>query len=438
MSPEIPDTPGIPVPPSMAVRLRRAVSVHPVISAVGLTGLGLVALLAGYLSYRGTAVPDGAQRAAEQCAMVRTDVAEKHYRQANERLPRARAMLTNLRTVPAATMVECLRAEAAVAEAGRNVEIALTNLQQARGLLENSAGIRGLQYEEVLADLVGIYARDGRFREAMYLNEHAFETLDASGRGSTSSRVRLETERASILLRLGEVLRAHSSGYEAMRRSDPETMATAAVVYAESLNRLERASEAIAILSKLRSDDATPLARYHLGEAQRIAGLARAATAQFEKLRREWSTREILNREPLADLSRSFAELELARGRVVAAREHIDAALVGFDYPRDRSRPGVVASLIVASRIYLQDRQLERAEVFARAALATSQERARNPADSADVGEALLALAAIRRAKDDAPGARAFLGRAVESLSNSLGAEHRLTRAAIRAQRAVQ
>jgi tetratricopeptide (TPR) repeat protein len=231
---------------------------------------------------------------------------------------------------------------------------------------------------------------------------------------------------------------------QALREDQPATPA-AAVVYSVTLNRLDRSGEAMDLLSTtseqakaLGNEYWGTLATYHYGRSLLLAGRLDAAQARFDEAQRVWSANETANRDRLADLRRSLAELELARGRLAQARENIDAALVLFNYPTVQSLPGLSSALAVASRIYLRSRQLERAEVFARAALSIAEGTARDPTESADVGEALLVLAAVRRAKDDAPGARALLGRAVVSLQNGLGAEHRLTREAVRSQRAVQ
>ncbi len=57
------------------------------------------------------------------------------------------------------------------------------------------------------------------------------------------------------------------------------------------------------------------------------------------------------NRDRLADLGRTFAEMELVRRRNDVATDHIDAALLKFGYPGDKSGNGLVTALISASRI---------------------------------------------------------------------------------------
>ena len=62
------------------------------------------------------------------------------------------------------------------------------------------------------------------------------------------------------------------------------------------------------------------------------------------------------------------------------------------------------------------------------AALRISESIARDPAQSADVGEASLVLGSVQESKGDRAAARKQLTRAAESLANGLGRDHPLVR----------
>jgi hypothetical protein len=347
------------------------------------------AIAVGLLTYGTRSIAD---QASGQCAEVRAHLAALRYREANDGLLAARSTLRGAWLPRESMPLECLRAEAETADVGR------------------------------------------RFKDALVFNERAIEAMGAL----SPERVTLETARAAVLMKLGETTRAHQASSDALRHLTTlheAPTAQLALTHAMISNRLRRTGEARRWLAVAAGET---LATHQLGRADLLDGRLDAARTRFDRARREWSGNERANRDLLADLSRSEAELESARGRVDAAREQIDAALVLYGYPTDQSVPGLSGALSVASRIYLRSRQLERAEVFGRSALAIAERTARNPAESADVGEAMLAISAVRRAKDDLPGARAFAARAAHALTNSLGAEHRLTREAIRAQRAAQ
>ena len=123
----------------------------------------------------------------------------------------ARTALARAPNAEVATRVDCLRAEAEVADARQDTEAAIAHLRTAQQLLEDTQTTRGLQYHAVLTDLGGIYFRTSRFRETLELNERTARALDENGRGGTLGRVRVAMNRASILLRLGEVQRAEAA-----------------------------------------------------------------------------------------------------------------------------------------------------------------------------------------------------------------------------------
>ena len=108
----------------------------------------------------------------------------------------------------------------------------------------------------------------------------------------------------------------------------------------------------------------------------------------------------------------------------------IDQSLAEFGYPKADPVPFLSAALTTAAQIYAKAGQLNEAESFATAALKFSEGIARDPRQSADVGEALLVLAAVKRARGDETTAQSYVQRATEALSNSLGQEHSLTRQA--------
>jgi hypothetical protein len=68
---------------------------------------------------------------------------------------------------------------------------------------------------------------------------------------------------------------------------------------------------------------------------------------------------------------------------------------------------------------------------YAAEALQVAQRRALRSERSADVGEALLILASVRRAEGDVSSALAMIARARIALNDALGPRHSLTRAAM-------
>jgi tetratricopeptide (TPR) repeat protein len=207
------------------------------------------------------------------------------------------------------------------------------------------------------------------------------------------------------------------------------------VGYGITLNRLGRHEEARKLLTVARDQARTlgaefwvVIAEYHLARSLMLANRPDEARPLLEEVRAAWSANATANRDRLADLYRTQAEIDLLQGNVAQARASIDKSLAEFGYPQADPAPFLSAALTEAARIYARAGQLNEAESFAAAALKISEGIARDPRQSADVGEALLVLSAIKQARGDAASAQPDVARAVEALSNSLGEKHPLTR----------
>lgn len=378
-----------------------------------------------------------------ECTIVRTEIDASRYDSAEQHMQSARAALAGAANAEVATQVDCLRAESEVAVARQDNEAAIAHLAKAQRLLEDSDQTRGLQYHAVLTDLGGLYFRTSRFRETLELNERTLAALDRNGRGGTLGRVNVTVNRASILLRLGEIKRAEAEIVDAMSRAqrlsegkppNPVYVVSHSII----LNRLGRNDEAITRLKSASRDlhaagntNWALNADYHLARALMLSGKREQSLKKLAEIRDAWSQNATANKDRLADLSRTLAEIELARGRLKEAKELIDASLEQFSYPSAQPALNLTAALTTAARIYSGLKQHKEAEAFARAALKISQGIAREPSQSADVGEALLALASVHRAQGDASSARDAATRAVEALSNGLGRAHPLTQQAV-------
>jgi serine/threonine protein kinase/tetratricopeptide (TPR) repeat protein len=381
-----------------------------------------------------------------ECTIVRTETDASRFDSAEQHMQSARAALARAPDADVATKVDCLRAEAEVADARQDTEAAIKHLMTAQRLLEDTQTTRGLQYHAVLTDLGGIYFRTSRFRETLELNERTAAALDRNGRGGTLGRVRVAMNHASILLRLGEVKQAETASLDAMLRAqrlheDKPSMPDHAVSYSIILNRLGRSDESIEHLTPASRELHAAGSRmwalsadYHLARALMISGRYDESQKLLDDVRRAWSENPTANKDRLADLMRTRAEIALARGRIQEAKELIDACLEQFGYPSANIALGLTAALTTAARVALALGQLPEAETYALAALRLSESIAREATQSADVGEASLALAQIHRAKGDEAAAEAKLVRAVEALTNGLGRDHPLTREAVAMQ----
>ena len=381
--------------------------------------------------------------AAVECTIVRSELDANHYDAASKRMQSATAALARVANVPVSTRVDCLRAEADVAEMDRDFDAGLAFLTRARELL------RGRRQHARAAIQLGAHrSRRHLFPHRPIPRSARAQPADHRCDGSQRTRRHARTRHADRQSRL-DLLPARRGRARAGRRTGRPAAAAAmraqapaspavAVAYSITLNRLERPEQAMELLTTARDQSRTlgndywaTLANYHLGRSLIIAGRLDEAQARIEEARQSWRTNETANHDRLADLSRTLAELELARDRTGAAAREIDASLKQFGYPTDKPVPGLAAALTAASRIYLKSGRVDKAESFASAGLRMAEGIARDPRQSADVGEALLVLAAVLEAKGDRNRARDSADRAIEALTNSLGPDHRLTKQAL-------
>jgi serine/threonine-protein kinase len=385
-----------------------------------------------------------------ECAIVRTEIDAGRYDAAEPHMQSARAALARTSQPEVGTQVDCLRAEAEMADARHDADAAIQHLRNAQGLLEVSDSTRGLPYHAVLTDLGGIYFRTSRFRETLEINERTAEALDRNGRGGTVGRVTVAMNRASILLRLGEVVHAEAASLDAMHRSqrlsdDRPLMPAYVVSYCIILNRLGRTDDSIPRLRQASRDlqaagNATwrLSADYHLARALMLAGKYDESLQLLAEVRSVWVENPTANKDRLADLARTLAEIDLARGRLQQAQVSIDSSLQQLGYPGAATPLNLSAALTTAARIYSGLGQQARAAEFAAQALRISEGIAREPGQSADVGEALLARALVHRAGGDRKAVKADVDRAVEALANGLGRNHPATREATALQAALK
>ncbi len=385
-----------------------------------------------------------------ECTIVRTEIDVSRYDSAEQHMQSARAALARTSQPDLITQIDCLRAEAELAEARHDMDAAIQHLRNAQGLLEVSDATRGLPYHAVLTDLGGIYFRTSRFREAMELNARTAAALDRNGRGGTVGRVTVAMNGASILLRLGEVLSAEAASADALRRSqrlneDKPVMPAYVVSYCIILNRLARTADSIPRLRQASQElqaagntNWVLSANYHLARALMLTGNHDESLQLLDEVRRAWIQNPTANKDRLADLARTLAEIDLARGRLNEAREQIDSSLQQFGYPAAKPPLNLTAALATAARIYSGLGQHAEAENFANAALRISEGIARAPSQSADVGDALLALATVHRAQAKRNEARAEVARALEALTNGVGRDHPATREAIALETALK
>jgi serine/threonine-protein kinase len=374
------------------------------------------------------------------CNTVNTEVTRGRVDLAREQL---RAGLEAVRKVARprfVSQIECMRAEADVAYAEGDLDRAVERVSEALRRVERARQTTGATYPMLLSFLSMLhskrrdlpasfaafkreeryYEQSGRVDAIGYLGARTGEAevlmawgeyraakalLDpvlshwADGTGSGAPPPWLEQTSARLSLRFGEPAAARHALARALERARGEgnVPSTVAVKFtlAQVLVELGRLDEADRLLAEVE------------------AGLSQTHTAQQE-----------------LSVAIARSTLLLRRGDAAHAAELIEIELARIGYPDAEDSPVIAAALRAQARAYAAAGDAARFERAASAALAVAQRVARDPDQSADVGEALLLLAQAQLRNGQAAQSSASAGRAVICLTNALGPTHSLTRRA--------
>lgn len=351
-------------------------------------------------------------------------------------------LLDEIRAPSQDSLVACARADALMVEIGGDRPRAIEILQAARKALgagpEVSAHLRSL----VLNDLSSMYFKMDQLDKTLELNDEILALKGDIDRSDTIGYLLVLLSRAETLHNLGEIAEALEIREEVLDRVQELEEAGRGPVgfweaYASSLIRLNRYEEALRLVQENR------------GKAEALGNIAAVAQSDLQMGRTLMlmgrhveatpylDSAESVFREAPGTYSRSLHHIALARAQIQVAsgdapggRAAIDAVLANLGYPADKTGPGLKNALRVAAKIALASGDAEDAEAFATEFFEMSAAIARDPAFSADVGQALLLRAEARLALGKTTDARNDLHQAIESLTNGLGAQHPDTRQA--------
>jgi hypothetical protein len=375
--------------------------------------------------------------ACAQCATARAARRVGDAPAAATALAEGRRALARLDRPGLPARVECLRAEAEAGEAEGRGDEAIARLGQARALLEPGV-IAGPLYAGVLDDLAGLLHRQGRPRDALAVNLTRVHAFDREGRGGPLARARVVHARAVLLDAVGEVVASEAEARRARELAEEGAgLADASLVltHARALDRLGRSAEALALLQRLAPDgerrhDAALWPRLRLQTAAALihAGDLAAAAAPLQEAEQRCAGDPAAHGRDLREARRLRAEIALRAGEPRAAQAWLDRPAptpASGEAPGDR-----LAWNRTAARVALARGDAAAAAVRAAEAAQVAEQIARDPAASADVGEALLLQARAARALGRDAEAGALLARAATALAAGLGAEHELARQA--------
>jgi len=340
--------------------------------------------------------------------------------------------------VPTAERIDCIHAEATLADARGDHSIAVERIDQAIALQEQ-VDRTDLTYRSLLSHAQMLYLHAGRPRDAWAIIEKTLAVLQTTDARNNQARSGALHNQAMALLQMGEVSAALGREIEANALVSSEdsgvpahpVMATVIGRLLTRMNRPEEAevwveravasargggnlgAEVFALVALADAED-------HLGHHERAAASARDAAALIgpesdPRLR--------------ATVAYARAQLALSRNDLGEAQTSAAALLEAIGYPdalKLQAFQSADLNLLLAARIALAAGDLADAAQLSNQALELATARARDPHRSATVGEAQLILARARDAQHDHNGARQTIHDAARALGAGLSPDHPL------------
>jgi serine/threonine-protein kinase len=381
-----------------------------------------------------------AKLAEVECDTVETEIALGDFVAAERRVHEAQRALAPVRKPNPRLVSDCLHAEGSLNAARGRMPEAIANVQGAIAAIadtdDNSVRLTGLQ-----SHLELLYASIGDITQAMKINRERQALVRESGLDGSVRLLRAQHSQAMYLADVGQIKDALALDRDVVTRSTPKDGApmhpTVSEGYGEVLLRMERPDAALPWLDQaarawhaqggtghelvvrtLRSH-----ALLQLGRADEARGELPDLTALAQAL-------DQTSRQSFVRAGTARAGVLLALGDLAHAREQISQVVDQVRTSADCAR-WKISALLMAARVADAVGSVSEAGYYAAEALELAQQRALQAERSADVGEALLVLANLRREEGDLKAAAAMIPHARVALSDALGARHSLTRAAL-------
>jgi eukaryotic-like serine/threonine-protein kinase len=371
-----------------------------------------------------------------QCSHAYADALAGIGESVSARLAESQTLLQQVEA-DATLQATCLLARAQQQARTGDIRAAEADLRRAMQVIEKEGSEHRPVYVKAINDLGGLYLRNSQPAAALQMAELAGQVHERNGRGNTSARLTSLQNTVIALGAMGEVRRAleqYEVVLQRMRELEPQGQEPSfyAVNYSGLLLRMdqpERALRAVEPVAARARASGNPIALMRALRASAAALLALGRVDEAAPMADEaYAIAEKVDEAMLSQMEILEAQIALARSDVESARTHSHAALTHAGYGREKPHSSVGQALITATRVALRAGDMDDAERFGRDALKMTEAVARAEDTSADVGEALLRLAQVRRAQGETSEARELLERAVRCLANGFNETHALTR----------
>jgi len=383
--------------------------------------------------------------ARADCGIAEAEMDAGHLDRAVARVSAANAALAHASDVNPLYREECMEAEAEMVATQGKSAAAIQIAEKALALLEAAGQTRDIRYPGLLGRIAGYYKNAGNTHQGYEYGERALEASRRNGLEDTDSTLTAEHNVASSLLGFGEVKEGCAREKDVITRlqtSGRAIITAMAVLYGICYLRQGDAAMALSwydqgLSAAEREDEVALQMHARANRARALIALKRFAEAGEELDRVTVLAKQgavgIVPGATRAKIVR--AELLMAQGRDEDARRALSAVLIEVRDDKNGRGAFLASVLLWSAKVALAQARYADAANFAQEALAEDVQRARNPAASADVGEASLLLAKAKDALNDKDGMHAAAQQALVSLQASLGENNPLTRDALAMRR---
>ena len=385
---------------------------------------------------------DWSMMARAECGLAEAEIDLSHLDRAASWVASAKAAMAHVPDQNPLYLEDCMEAEADVIDARGDPAAATKVAGQALAMLEQAGATHELRYADLLGHIADYYKSAGDTHKGFEYVERALAATERDGLGDTDAAMTAAHNVASSLIGFGEIKEAcgrEASLVDRLQATGRMVIPAIAVVHGTCLLRAGDASAALVWYDK--GVDAAVAEQYRdrevyarVGRARALIALKRFDEATAELNRADGSRAQgdgLDNNQESIRIQIVRGELLVAEQRYADATQTLHAAVAAI-----RASPKTIGFLLTSAlmnstRLALAKGEYADASHLAHEVLAESLRKARDPAASADVGEASLLLAKAETALGHAPAAHEAAHQATVSLTASLGPDHALTRDAL-------
>ncbi len=372
-----------------------------------------------------------------QCNTVETELSMGRLDRAEQRMSEARVLLAHTPETPLRTRIVCVHAEATLADARGDRVAAVERIETAIAMQEREDRTSST-YRYLLSHAQGLYLHAGRPQEAYATVEKTLSLLKMTDANDNEAASGAFHNQSVALSQMGEIRAALSRERESLSltsaKEDEAVSPVVATVMGRLSTRLNLVSEGEAwaerAVATARADgnvSALIFALAALAEASAYADhISQAGDVAQDAARLLTPTGD--PRERMA-ADRALTLVALKRMDLRVAEVAAASLLGDLGYPdrqKVRTAQSADVQLLLAGRVALAAGRAGDAAQLTADALEIANSLARNPQQSATVGEARLLLARALLATGDTGGARAAIQGAASALRAGLTPEHPL------------